>query len=135
MYTEQEYNAARVICDKATAYWEAHCSRSRSGWSSLTAEQAAHPDFAACTTEMRGRVEQYELHRDKPERFTGYVTGANVATWNGMALGKVTWSGHWQRNNFGGRWRAVTMRADWGDTYHGREYASRQFVNWRKAAH
>ena len=34
--------------------------------------------------------------------------------------------------NMGGRWRQLTIRADWNMSYTGREYDSRQCVNFRK---
>lgn len=39
----------------------------------LTAEEAAHPDYAACDNAMRGRVEQYEILTGRPERFVAYM--------------------------------------------------------------
>lgn len=58
-YTETDYRRERAICDKASAYWVANAGYAKNGWSSLSAEKAAHPDYAACDNEMRGRVEQW----------------------------------------------------------------------------
>jgi hypothetical protein len=91
-YTEADYQRERAICDKAQAYWKAHASYDRSGASSMTAEQAAHPDYAACDNAMRGRVEAWELQRDKPAVFFAYLDakGEHVTTWLGDVIGRVT---------------------------------------------
>lgn len=95
VYTESDYLRDRAICDKANAYWQANASHSRSG-SSMSAELAANPDYAACTNAIRGRVEQFEILRDLPEKFTAYLasTGADmpgnnlpVTVWSGDVLG------------------------------------------------
>jgi hypothetical protein len=52
----ETYAIERAICDKAAAYWEANATYSRGGWSSMSAELSAHPDYAACSNEMRGRI-------------------------------------------------------------------------------
>lgn len=139
------YETLRAICDKADAYWKANATFDRSGWSSMSAEKAAHPDYAACTNDMRGLVEVFELNRDKPEKFSAYVQeltreqrdATNLAAcrnrgltgWTGETLGTVTYTGPWHRDNFGGKWRAIDVQTIWGDRYHGREYHSRQLVN------
>ncbi len=145
MIDQTTYNALRAICDKADAYWKANATFDRSGWSSLPAGKAAHPDYAACTNDMRGQVEAFELNRDKPEKFSAYVNEStseqvyattyiacrrrDLTTWTGHKLGVVTYTGPWHRNNFGGKWRAIDVRTVWGDRYYGREYDSRQLVN------
>ena len=94
-YTESEYLRERAICDKANAYWQANATHGRSG-SSMSAELAAHPDYAACDNAMRGRVEQFEILRDMPEKFTAYLANTGhdsagdnlpVTVWTGDALG------------------------------------------------
>lgn len=95
-YTQADYERERAICDKANAYWQANATFTRGGWSSLSADLAAHPDYAACDNAMRGRVEQFELMRDLPESFTAYLEtgkpdgqGARLAVqvWTGDNLG------------------------------------------------
>lgn len=148
MLTPEQYAIERAICDKAQAYAAQFVQPN--GWTIIPAEAAKHPDYAACDNGMRSRVETFELNRDKPATFSAYVQSSDrahvdatniiacrhrdVTTWTGDKLGTVTHSGAWHRNNFGGKWRQVTARMAWGDTYTGREYDSRQFVNWRRTA-
>jgi hypothetical protein len=81
------YAVERAICDKANTYWEAHASHSKGG-SSMSAELAAHPDYAACSNAMRSRVEQYELLTNPPERFTAYIgQNGKLTTGCGDVLG------------------------------------------------
>ncbi len=86
-YTQSDYEHERAICDKAAAYVDQF--RGRNGWASLTPEQAAHPDYAACDNDMRGRVEQWELLRDLPEKFCAYLSSdcSKVTVWTGGELG------------------------------------------------
>ena len=96
-YTETEYQRERAICDKANDYWKANATHGRNG-SSMSADLAAHPDYATCTNAMRGRVEQFEILRDLPEKFTAYLAsdcpdmpGNNIAVqvWAGDILGRA----------------------------------------------
>lgn len=124
------YAAERAICDKAAAYAEQF--RQRNGWIVIPADAAKHPDYAACDNAMRGRIELYELHRDKPERFSAYVVdNGEIATWPGDVIGKVT---HRSTLGTGWTWRSITVRTAWGVTYRGREYASMQLVSLRRIA-
>ena len=146
MLTPETYAAERAICDKANAYAAQFIQPN--GWTIIPAKAAGHPDYAACDNAMRSRVELFELNRDRPERFSAYLQPSNreqvdqtnlvayrhrnVTTWTGDKLGWVTHTGAYHRNNFGGRWRQVTVRTIWGQTYTGREYDSRQLVNLRR---
>lgn len=134
MLTPETYAAERAICDKANAYAAQFIQPN--GWTIIPAKAAGHPDYAACDNAMRSRVELFELNRDQPERFSAYLVDQNaftdVTTWAGDKLGDVTYGGPRHRNNFGGRWRQVTVRTIWGQTYTGREYDSRQLVNLRR---
>lgn len=89
--TEEQYLVERAICDKAHAYWEAHASYSKNGWSSMGPELRAHPDYAACSNDTRGRVESYEILRDLPDSFTAYLTRTDgrlvLSVWTGIPLG------------------------------------------------
>lgn len=131
MIDNTTYETLRAICDKADAYWKANATFDRSGWSTLPADKATHPDYAACTNDMRGLVEAFEINRDKPAQFSAYVQNSpsTLTTWTGETLGVVSYTGPWHRNNFGGKWRTINVRTIWGDRYHGREYDSRQLVN------
>lgn len=90
-YTQQDYERERAICDKAAAYWQANATFTRGGYSSMSQELCAHPDYAACTNEMRGRVEQWELLRDLPEKFGAYLSSdsRHITTWTGDVLGSA----------------------------------------------
>jgi len=134
MISAETYAVYRAACDKAEAYRQANATFSRGGWSSMSAELAAHPDYAGCTNDMRGAIEEYELNRDQPDAFSAYITDKGLTLWTGVPIGKVTGCGTWRRNNFGGKWRAVNVRAAWGQAYYGREYDSRQLVNLRRVA-
>lgn len=84
----ETYATERAICDKAAAYWSAHASYIRGSASALSAELAKHPDYAACDSAMRSRVQQYELLRDKPARFAAYIgKDGFLTTWCGDKLG------------------------------------------------
>lgn len=145
MYAETDYQRERAICDKAEAYARATMAGKRNY---LTKEECAHPDYAACNNDMRGRVETYELHRDKPDAFCTYVQEStpaqrqqtnveacrrrSVTTWVGNVLGNVTHTGAWVRSGFGGaKWRPVVFVSEWGRTYYGREYNTMQLVRFR----
>lgn len=72
---EATYRAERALCDAAAAYAarimrEGGDKRRRNY---MTKEEAAAPVYAACNNDMRGRVEQFELLRDMPARFSAYL--------------------------------------------------------------
>lgn len=136
MIDQATYEIERAICDKAEAYAE---SVMRDGGTKrrrnyLTAAEAAHPDYAACSNEMRGRVEQFELNRDKPEKLLAYVSGdgLRVTTWAGDALGDVQTITKTARINKWGE-RLCTIRAKiWGHRYYGIGYGHGMCVTLRK---
>lgn len=77
------YASEKAIADKARAYWETNATFTRGGWSSLSAELASHPDYAACDNAMRGRIEQYEVLSDVPAALTAYIGSQEP---NGMGI-------------------------------------------------
>lgn len=97
-YSIEQYKTERAICDTARDYAESvMCEggvlRKRNY---LTKEEASAPAYAVCNNEMRGRVEQFEILRDMPERFIAYLetgkpdnAGARLAVgvWVGDSLG------------------------------------------------
>lgn len=94
VYSESDYLRERAICDKAAAYAEQF--KQRNGWIAIPADAAKHPDYAACDNAMRGRVQQFEILRDMPEKFTAYLendkpdsVGSRLAVtcWPGDPLG------------------------------------------------
>lgn len=126
MLTDSEYMTAKAICDKAQSYWEANATFSKGG-SSMSAELAKHPDYAACTNDMRGAVEEYELNRDKPDAFSAYVCDdGRVTLWPGNVIGKVT---HTKR---GKRRDTVTVWSTWGRCYRGFLSHDAQLINLRR---
>lgn len=123
------YAIERAICDKAEVY--------RAGRTVITAEEAKHPDYAACDNAMRGRVEQYELRTNPPETFVAYVGKAKrngmgvdrivgqsygLTTWMGDELGNATLGSSWRVNSYVGS-RMYQIYA-WMS---GREYTGRGF--------
>jgi hypothetical protein len=139
MLTPEQHAIERAICDRAEAYARRTMASHGLRCCSISAEEAKHPDYAACNNAMRGRVEFFELHRDKPEAVSLYVSGGGhhigkpiITTWVGHRVDTKVTTGPWQRNNMGARWRLVRMTAAWGGEYSGREYDSRQLVNFRR---
>ena len=136
MLTAEQYQVERAICDKAQAFWKANATYSKGGWSSLSPELAAHSDYAACNNEMRGRVEQFEILRDMPEKFVAYVVKQDPATrnattrdhaiavWTGDILGSCYLGAGWRVDSYiGSRMYQATA---W---INGREYTGRTFGN------
>lgn len=127
--THEEYIAARAICDKANAYAEQF--RQKNGWIVIPADAANHPDYAACNNDLRGRVEQYEILRDMPEKVYAYLSSdeSRVTVWTGLEIGKVTRiTGRWNRGNM------VSFRARIaGVEYVGRGQGAGMYCSMRKA--
>lgn len=101
----------------------------------LTAEEVATRTAAeTVTNEEKGRLEQYEIWRDPPERLfcyirpdtegkTGHGSAGIVATvWTGLPLGYGSQGPEW-RDNFGGRRRSVRV------TIAGHVYSGTAFVS------
>lgn len=103
--TKEQYDIERAICDKADTY--AHVTMAARGESCnyLTAEEAAHPDYAACDNEMRGRVEQYEILTEMPGTIVAYINGSDdrntysVTVWTGLAIGTAKETSRWRVNS------------------------------------
>ena len=98
-YNQSDYDRERAICSAAETYARETMAKrgKRCYW--ISAEEAAAPVYAACDNAMRGRVEQFELLRDLPDRFCAYLaSGAGdgigaripVQVWTGEALGIAT---------------------------------------------
>lgn len=138
--TQTEYETAK----RALAAYQDYCKPyvQKNGWTVIPkdAPRFVFEGDAIETDAINAHttnVELFELERDMPERISAYVvidnTRSHVTTWTGEVIGRVTHERNWHRNNLGGRWRQVTIRSDWGHVYSGREYDSRQFVNFRRA--
>lgn len=137
VYTETDYQRERAIIDRAEAYWNANATFSRGGWSSLSAEKAQHPDYTACDNAMRGRVEQYEIWRDLPEKFGAYIAsdGASVTTWKGDVLGRAVEVSRWRTprsyvSSTMSQYRATVG----GRTYTGRSGGTGMYIALRETA-
>lgn len=98
-YTDSDYQRERAICEKAQAYARETMAKRGKRCNYLTADECKHPDYSACNNDMRGRVEQFEILRDMPERFCAYLEsgkgdglGARLAVqvWSGQQLGVAT---------------------------------------------
>lgn len=126
--TTEQYATERAICDRAQAYADS-IMRPTGGKTRnyLTAAEAAHPDYTACNNDMRGRVEQYELLTDPPERLVAYAGKVGLptvalTTWTGDALGIATITSSWRvRSYIGSTMHQFTARIA------GREYTGRGF--------
>lgn len=116
-YTAEQYAKERALVDRAEAY--------RAGRTSLSREEAAHPDYAAVDNDMRGRVERHEIRRDLPEVLYAYLNldGDKVTTWPGH------WLGHaWTAPPYRGRMGDVRVSVDTtinGQPYSGTCYGGR----------
>lgn len=93
------------------------------------------PHIKPPSNDERSALELFEFQRDKPERYFLYINEAEklATTWTGEKLGDVSFGRVW-RDNFGGKRRAVTVRAITGETYHGTYFASAgDYARVRKA--
>lgn len=130
--TAEQYEIERAICDKADAYFDAHCETHKGGWCTLSAELAANPDYKACDNAMRGRVEQYEILRDLPETIFAYI-GSGMR--NGMGCDRIVGQSYpvtvWTGLIIGSATRGTSWRQGWVEMYQfyarvgGREYTGR----------
>lgn len=130
------YAAERAICDKAEAYARATMLRNGKQTCYLTAEEAKHPDYAACDNAMRGRVEQYELRTNTPERFGAYVSsdGKSFTTWTGDVLGSCYLGSGWRVNSYvGSRMYQATAWVN-GREFTGRTFGAGMCVSLRETA-
>lgn len=120
--THEQYETEKAICDKAQAFWNANATFSKGGWSSMSKELSEHPDYAACTNDLRGRVEQYELNRDKPEKFAAYVSrdGQACNVWTSLIIGRlVRAKATKRRRDWQGTVYSYVFESLWGKTYRG----------------
>lgn len=130
------YALERAICDKAQAYARATMAARGPRCNFLTAEEAAHPDYAACDNAMRGRVEQYELLTNLPERFGAYVSsdGKNVTTWTGDILGSCYLGAGWKHRGFTAPRQYQATAWINGREFTGRTFGSGMFIGLRETA-
>jgi hypothetical protein len=134
--SETEYETAKAALASYNEYCKPYVQRN--GWTVIPKEAPrAFFEGKELTSDAVNahstNVELFEMQRDKPERFTTYVTPEGVTTWTVERIGRVVARGDKHVNNLGGAWRAITIKTDWGFSYHGREYDSRQCVNFKRA--
>lgn len=113
-YTESDYRRERAICDKAHKFMERNSELTPSGGYCLSADKAKDPDYAACSNEMRGRVEQWEILNNPPEKLCAYVANADpngmgadrqygrtypLTVWTGQKIGYCTLASKWRVNS------------------------------------
>jgi hypothetical protein len=143
MLTHEQYTIEKAICDKAAEYARATMAKRGKRCCSITAEEAAHPDYAACSNEMRGRVELYELVRDKPDHLFAYVTADergcwSLTTWMGDVLSVDLEAGRPYRNprssHTSETLTPIRVKTIWGDTYAGRALGAGLYIKLRKVA-
>lgn len=124
--TAERYAIERAICDKAEAYRKrVAVLPNGKPRNYLTAAEAQHPDYAACDNAMRGRVEQYELLTNPPERFTAYISSKpvehRITTWCGDELGTAMCMSTWRTP----RSFVSSTLSEWHVMMAGRKYVGR----------
>ena len=129
------YTIERAICDKAEAVmrelWPA--------WAKggvIPQAVCDHPDYKACDNAMRGRVEQYELLTNPPERFVAYVArdGISVTTWMGDRLGSCWLGSGWRVAGYVNSRMYQVHATIGGRTYTGRSPGRGMYVSLRETA-
>jgi hypothetical protein len=132
------YAVEKAICDKAAAFWKANATYSKGGWSTLDKELAKHPDYAACSNEMRGRVEQFEILRDLPDVIHGYVSSDEkaVTVWTGLPLSTQLYAGKSWKTSGSYVSSTMTQYYAWigGKQYTGRSGGSGMFIRLKETA-
>lgn len=130
--TAERYAIERAICDTAEAYAARMRATRGPRCAYITREEAAHPDYAACNNEMRGRVEQYELLTSPPEKLSAYVAlDGFITTWTGHRIGRILNVGQpWRGRNYYdtiAQYRVALA----GRTYTGRSGGAGMLINLR----
>lgn len=146
--TAERYEVERAICDKAAAYARRVMAARGPRCNYITKEEAEHPDYAACDNAMRGRVEQFELLRDLPERLSAYIGNREpngmgverevgrsfpVTVWTGIQIGNCTLAEHSGRGRFRPRVFQCYARIG-GREYTGRTEGVGMYVNLKETA-
>lgn len=143
----EQYATERAICDKAAAYARAAMAARGPRCNYLTADEAKHPDYAACDNDMRGRVEQYELLHDTPETLVAYLgrpdrqacnyeTGQPwpVTVWTGREIGRAFVRSKWRVRSFiGSHMHQFEARIN-GRVFTGRSFGEGMAIVLRETA-
>lgn len=114
-----QYMTERKLIAAADAYRDSVAI----GRNYLTKEEAAAPVYARVDNEMRGRVEQFELLANPPERFCAYVgKDSTLTVWTGLPIGRLQVTSRWPVRSYMSNER-FAYRATMG----GREYVGTGF--------
>jgi hypothetical protein len=116
----------------------------------MSSELCAHPDYAACDNAMRGRVEQYEILTNPPERLSAYVgeplgDGApldkfgdrsrrSLTVWTGDQIGAIFLGKGWRSTSYIGSRMYQAHATIAGRRYTGRTFGEGMLVNLRETA-
>jgi len=154
-YTEADYRHERAICDKAHKFMERNSELTPSGGYCLSADKAKHTDYVACNNEMRGRVEQWEILHNPPEKLSAYVGDIGreerertnlvncrqhpLIIWTGAQIGTCHLTKKWRvQSYFGREMHQISARIAGVDgivrEYTGRGFGVGMLVNLRETA-
>jgi hypothetical protein len=126
---ESTYREERRLCD-LDQEWSRQFIQPN-GWTVIPADAKRPAEIAGVDNDMRGRVEQYELLNEKPDRVFCYVrvkpnegTAGRSAIFAGQELTLTVWTGLEI-----GRGRIFRV---WTDNFGGRRAAFRATIGGRK---
>jgi hypothetical protein len=140
-YTIEQYQTERAICDAAYNYARETMAKRGKRCSYLTADECKNPVYAACNNDMRGRVEQFEILRDMPEKFCAYLENGkpdsigarlNVTVWTGGKLGVATVYTVAKRGNMYGEKQRYGRAIINGQTYRWQGQGAGMYATFRK---
>lgn len=149
MISQEQYQYEKAIYNKAEEFWKTHATFKGSGWSSLSTAFQAHPDYTACTNEIRGRIEQYEVLTTLPDKLVAYIGMAScngmgvdrligqtypVTTWAGDTLGFATRGTPWRVRSYSGSHMAMFYARIGKKEYLGRGFGESMSINLRAAS-
>ena len=133
MLSKAEYNEARALCDAAHKAMRDNWPQWENG-GAVPESVTSHPDYLACTNEIRGKVEQCEILTNTPEAIFAYI-GAPMG--NGMGCDRIVGQTYpvtvWTGDKIGIATKGATWRAGpYGDELsqfyariNGREFTGR----------
>lgn len=137
--TPELYAAECAIRARADAWFKAHAVTEPDGWQSLSAEHAAYPDWRACDSAMRGRLQQFEILTGPPQDLVAYLAKTqdgtlHVCTWTGHALGTAKLRSSWPVVSAFGTTMSQYVAQIAGREYTGRGFGEGMFLRLRETA-
>lgn len=146
--TAETYAIERAVCDKANTYADRiMCPEGKRVRNWISADEAKHPDYAACNNDMRSRVEQYEILTNPPDAFVAYMGAPDryatncrsaqlwpVTTWCGHKLGHAFVSAKWRVRSYTGSHMHQFTAYIAGREYTGRGFGEGMCVSFRLTA-